>query len=143
MKKPRKNLQGVLFSRCRSKTLILAKIYIFQPFQHAHLKCQTCLDGCILNVFKESALWADAFYKSKYPSVCGFVRVFVWVFVCLFTFEVPFKRLFAPTSQSCMSNILRGSESLGKSNGKKWSHIETFFFENFQKLPRAKKFFFC
>ena len=27
MKKPRKNLQGVLFSRRRSKTLILAKIY--------------------------------------------------------------------------------------------------------------------
>ena len=25
MKKPRKNLQGVLFSRCRSKTAILAK----------------------------------------------------------------------------------------------------------------------
>ena len=29
MKKPRKNLQGVLFSLCRSKTPILAKIYIF------------------------------------------------------------------------------------------------------------------
>ena len=29
MKKSRKNLQGVLFSQCRSKTLILAKINIF------------------------------------------------------------------------------------------------------------------
>ena len=29
MKKPRKNLQGVLFSLCRSKTPILAKINIF------------------------------------------------------------------------------------------------------------------
>ena len=29
MKKPRKILQGVLFSQCRSKTLILAKINIF------------------------------------------------------------------------------------------------------------------
>ena len=28
MKKPRKNLEGVLFSRCRSKTSNLAKIYI-------------------------------------------------------------------------------------------------------------------
>ena len=42
--------------------------------------------------FKASALWADAFYKSKCPSVCFFC-----LFVCLFTFEVPFKRLFAPT----------------------------------------------
>ena len=45
MKKPRKNLQGVLFCRCRSKTSILAKINIFQPFQHAHLKCKTCFEG--------------------------------------------------------------------------------------------------
>ena len=67
------------------------------------------------NVFKASALWADAFYKSKCPYVC--------VFVCLFTFEVPFNGLFAPTSRSRMSNIFRDSESLGKSNGKKWSHI--------------------
>ena len=29
MKKPRKNLQGVLFSRCLSKTPILAKINSF------------------------------------------------------------------------------------------------------------------
>ena len=40
-----------------------------------------------------------------------------------FTFEVPFNGLFAPTSQSRMSNIVRDSESLGKSNGKKWSNI--------------------
>ena len=66
-------------------------------------------------VFKASALWANALYKSKCPSVC--------LFVCLFTFEVPFKRLFAPTSRSRMSNIIRDSESLGKSNGKKWSQI--------------------
>ena len=66
-------------------------------------------------IFKASALWADAFYKSKCPSVC--------MFVCLFTFEVPFNGLFAPTSRSRMSNIFRDSESLGKSNGKKWSQI--------------------
>ena len=41
-------------------------------------------------VFKASALWADAFYKSKCPSVCLSVR--------LFTFEVQFNGLFAPTS---------------------------------------------
>ena len=59
------------------------------------------------------------FYKSICPSVCPSVCLSVR----LFTFKVPFKRLFAPTSRSLMSNILRASESLGKSNGKKWSHI--------------------
>ena len=66
-------------------------------------------------IFEASALWADAFYKSKCPYVC--------VLVCLFTFEVAFNGLFAPTSQSWMSKIFSDSESLGKSNGKKWSHI--------------------
>ena len=70
-------------------------------------------------IFKASALWADAFYKSKCLSVCPCVCPSV----CVFTFEVPFKRLFAPSSQSWMSNIFRDSESLGKSNGKKWSNI--------------------
>ena len=67
----------------------------------------------------------------------------VCLFVCVLTFEVPFKRLFAPPSQSPMSDIFRDSESLGKSNGKKWSRIGTFLFENCQKLPRKKKFFFA
>ena len=67
------------------------------------------------NIFKASALWADAFYKLKCPSVR--------LCVCLFTFEVPFKRLFAPTSRCRMSNILGDAGSLGKSNGKKWSQI--------------------
>ena len=82
----------------------------------------------VCGIFKASALWADAFYKSKCPSVCLPVR--------LFTFEVPFKRLFAPTSRSRMSKIFRDSESLGKSNGKKWSHIWTFLFGSGLKLPR-------
>ena len=51
--------------------------------------------------FKASALWADAFYKSKCPSVCVSVRLCV----CLFTFEVPFIGIFAPTPRSRMSNI--------------------------------------
>ena len=41
----------------------------------------------------------------------------------VFTFEVPFNGLFGPPSRSRMSNIFRDSESLGKSNGKKWSQI--------------------
>ena len=79
-----------------------------------------------LRLFKALALWADAFYKLKCPSVC----LWVCVSVCLFTFEVPFKRLFAPTSRSRMSNIFRDSESLGKSNWKKWSNTWRFLFEN-------------
>ena len=59
-----------------------------------------------------------------------------------FTFEVPFNGLFAPISRSRMSNIFRDTESLGKSNRKKWSQIWTFLFENCLKLPRKKKFFF-
>ena len=47
-------------------------------------------------VFKASTLWADAFYKSKCPCVC----VSVGAPVRVFTFEVLFKRLFAPTYQS-------------------------------------------
>ena len=52
-------------------------------------------------------------------SVCLSVRLSV----CLFTFQAPFKRLFAPTSRSRMSNIFRDSESFGKSKEKKWSQI--------------------
>ena len=77
-------------------------------------------------------------YKSKCPSV----RLSVRLSVCLFTLEVPFKRLFAPTFRSRMSNIFKDSESLGKSNGKKWSQIGTFLFETCLKSPRKKKFFF-
>ena len=46
---------------------------------------------------------------------------------------------FAPTSQSWMSNIFRNSESLRKSNGKKWSNIGTFLFGSGLKSPRKKK----
>ena len=56
-------------------------------------------------------------------SISRNVHMFVCLCVCLFSFEVPFNGLFAPTSRSWMSNIFRDSESLGKSNGKKWSHI--------------------
>ena len=33
-------------------------------------------------IFKASALWADAFYKSKCPYVCLFVCLFVCLSVC-------------------------------------------------------------
>ena len=52
----------------------------------------------VLLIFKASALWVDAFYKLICPSVC--------LSVCVFTFEVPLKRIFASTSQSQMSKSL-------------------------------------
>ena len=76
----------------------------------------------VCGICKASALWADAFYKSRCASVC----VSVCPSVCVFTFTVyrlPFKRLCAPTSRNRMSNIFRDSESLGKTNGKKWPNI--------------------
>ena len=66
----------------------------------------------------------------------------VFFSLTFFTFEVPFNGLFAPTSWSRMSNIFSDLESLGKSNGKKWSWIWTFLFENCLKSARKKKVFF-
>ena len=111
-------------------------------------------------IFKASALWADAFYKSKCPFVCVSVCSLIWTFflenclksprkkkVFFFTFFgllrflVFFKGLFAPTSWSRMSNTFRDLESLEKSNGKKWSQIWTFLLKNCLKSPLKKKFF--
>ena len=74
--------------------------------------------------------------------VCVSVWMSVCLFVCVFTFEVPLKRLFAPTSQSRMSNIFGDSESLGKSNGKKWPQIGTFC-QKLSKIAAQFFFFFC
>ena len=51
-----------------------------------------------------------------------------------------FKLLFAPTSQSWMSDNFRDSESLGKSIEKKWSQIWNFVIIKGVKLQRN---FFC
>ena len=75
-------------------------------------------------------------------SLSQFVRLSVCVSVRPFTFEVPFKRLFAPTSRSWMSKIFRYAESLGKSNKKKWSQIWTFLFGSGLKARPKKKLFF-
>ena len=54
-------------------------------------------------------------YPSLYPSV--------YPSICVFFFEGPFRRLFAPTSQNQMSKNFRASEYMKKSNEKNWSHI--------------------
>jgi hypothetical protein len=89
-----------------------------------------------------SQIWTFLFENClKSPSKTKF---FSSLFFGLFRFLVFFNGLFAPTSQSQMSNIFRDSESLGKSNGKKWSNIWTFLFGSGLKFPCKKKvFFFC
>ena len=84
-------------------------------------------------IFKASALWVDAFYKSKCPSVCPSVR--------LFTFEVPFNGLCAPTSRSRMSNIFTDSESLGKKNGRSGLRYEHFCLKIVENRVAKKSFF--
>ena len=49
--------------------------------------------------------------------------------------------IFAPTSWSPMSKLFGFSESLGKSVGKKWSHIWRFLLIKGVKLPWQKKLF--
>ena len=82
-----------------------------QTVNFPNLKCLgTKFIKLNIYIFKALALWADAFYNSKCPSVCVFVCLFVHVFI----FEVPFKRLFTLISRSCMSKNFRDSESLGE-----------------------------
>ena len=105
------------------------------------------METCYLVItcfFGENMIFGEIVLSKHRPSgpmlsISRFVRPCVCLCVCSL-FEVPFKRLFAPTSQSRMSNIFRDSESLGKSNGKKWSQILTFLLKNGVKLPRRKKF---
>ena len=78
-------------------------------------------------------------FVRKLSKIAAQKKVF---FLTFFTFEVPFNGLFAPTSRNRMPNIFRVSESLGKSNGKKWSQIWTFLFENCLKSQQKKILFF-
>ena len=97
-----------------------------------------CQMVCWLGVGKDmKALSQNYFCQNVRLSV----RLSVCLSICVLTFEVPFKRFFAPISQSRMSNIFRDSESLGKSNGKNWSQIWTFLFESCLKSPHKKSFF--
>ena len=110
-------------------SLLYLHVYFhFHHYLHIHLHFQSIspLGQCFLS-------------RNVRLCVCPSVRLFV----CVFTFEIPFERLFAPTSWSWMSNIFIDSESFEKSNGKKWSQIWTFLFENCLKSPLKKSFFFA
>ena len=73
-------------------------------------------------VMERSGLRYEQFFLENYLKSPRNFFIF-FTFFCLLRFLVCFKGLFAPTSWSQMSNIFRDSESLGKSNGKRWSQI--------------------
>ena len=115
------------------------KMQLFLPFQPCMGKDQVFLKQTNILLFKASALWADAFYKLKCPSVCPSVCL-LSVCLCVHFWGTVWTS-FCPHFRQ-MSNIFRDLESLGKSNGKKWSQIGTFLFGSGLKLWRKKKFVF-
>ena len=102
---------------------------------HSFVELAQAGNSCI---FKASALWADAFYKL----ICSYVCVFVCLSVCVFTFEVPFKCVFSPTSRSQMLIFFRDLESLGEKKLKEVvSHLKTFTNKG-SKIAALNFFFF-
>ena len=89
-------------------------------------------------------LWKIAAQKK-----IGFMANFALLsrILLVLVFLTLFNGLFAPTSRNPMSKLFRLSESLGKSNGKKWSQIWKLLLINGVKLLRRKKkfqtFFIC
>ena len=56
-------------------------------------------------------------------------------------FKIMIQTSFCPPSRSLMSKLFRFSESLGKSNAKKWSEIWKLLLIKSVKSPRRKKLF--
>ena len=69
------------------------------------------------------------FLKGFFTKDFSFFLFFLCFSVCHTLFTL-FNGLFAPTSRSPMSKLFRYSESLGKSNQKKWSQSWTFLLKN-------------
>ena len=105
------------------------------------------------NIFRDSKSLGKSNWK-KWSQIWTFMfenclkaqrkkKFFYFNFFGLLWFLVFFNGLFDPFSRSRMSNIFRDSESLGKSNGKKWSNIWTFLFGSGLKSRRKKKVIVC
>ena len=97
---------------------------------------ETFLWDCLMRHF-EKTFWWDilSFLKGHFLFFWQRILLFLicFCFVCFSVCHTLFtllKGLFAPTSQSLMSKLFRYSESLGKSNGKKWSQSWTFLLKN-------------
>ena len=91
-------------------------------------------------VVERSGLRFEPFFLKnglKSPRRKGFYVFFFH----LFTFEVPFKCLFAPTFQNRMSTFFKDLESLRKILEKKWSQVWTFLLKNGLKSQLQKKNF--
>ena len=91
-------------------------------------------------------LFSPPFSKHRPPgpmlsmsrNVCLSVRLSLCLSVCSLL-KYRLNVFLAPSSWIQISKHLRDSESLGKSKGRKWFQIWTFFLKNSQKLPRKKK----
>ena len=88
-------------------------------------------------------IYAVSFSKHQASVPILSINLFVHTSVCVFTFEVPFKRLFAPTSQSWISKSFRALESLVKGNAKKWFQIWNCLLIGGIKLQHKKSLFWC
>ena len=90
--------------------------------------------------------------EKKWSQICTFLLTNGWkaphrkeffFFICSLRLNV----FLPPTSRSPISKLFQYSESLGKSNVRKWSQIRTFLFKNgLKSLPQKKFlqfFFFC
>ena len=77
------------------------------------------------------------FWRRILPFLLCFCFVCFSVCPTLFTL---FNGLFAPTSRSPMSKLYRYSESLAKSNGKKWSQVWNFLLKIVYNCQGEKSF---
>ena len=93
----------------------------------------------LLQVFKASALWADAFYKSN---VRLSVRVFVRLSACSLL-RYRFNVFLPPLPEVGSTIFLEIWNSWGKVMKRSGLRFEHFLFGNGLKLPRKKKFVFC
>ena len=116
----------ILFSSIKIVHLRYANYFFFKHIygtkKMKYYRYIPCFEGAFerrktLQVFKASALWADAFYKS----ISRFVRLFVCLCVCMSVCSL--LRYCLTVFLLRMSKIFTDLESLGKSNGKKWSQI--------------------
>ena len=85
-KKPFHKIVDIVLSRSRNQkwSLLRHASKVYDEFQTNWIfrrETKTSLLSQI-SIYKASALWSDAFYKLKCPSVCPSVRPYVHLFVC-------------------------------------------------------------
>ena len=105
-----------------------------------------CGIGATIRIGREMLCLPYAGFSKHRPSgpmlsISRYVHMFVCVSVCVSVCSLLRYRLtvFLPPLPEVRCPIFfRDSESLGKSNGKKWSHIWTFLFGKGLKSPRKR-----